>query len=107
LYIGEKGLNGKIYCLGSGIGKPLKEYLEVIKNIVNPEYNIRYGEIPYTEKSVKYLCAEISEMTKDKGGKPEISFEKGIKMIITPPPPPSFNKKNYNYLRGYSFKKVA
>jgi nucleoside-diphosphate-sugar epimerase len=32
--IGKKGANGKIYCLGSGIGKPLKEYIEIVKDII-------------------------------------------------------------------------
>jgi len=81
LAIGEKGLNGKTYCLGSGIGKPLKEYLETIRSIVNPEYVPRYGEIPYSEKSVKYLCADISELTNDTGWKPEVSFKERIKKI--------------------------
>jgi len=80
--IGEKGLNGKVYCLGSGIGKPLKEYLEIIKNIVNPTYTPQYEKIPYAEKSIKYLCADISELTNDTGWKPEISFEEGVKKIL-------------------------
>jgi nucleoside-diphosphate-sugar epimerase len=83
LDIGERGINGKVYCLGSGIGKPLKEYLETIKNIINPVYIPGYDAIPYTEKSIKYLCADISELTNDTGWKPEISFEEGIKRIIT------------------------
>jgi nucleoside-diphosphate-sugar epimerase len=82
LAIGQKGIDGKIYCLGSGIGKPLKEYLEVIKNIINPSCIPEYGVMPYTEKSVRYLCADISELTADTKWKPEVSFEKGIRKII-------------------------
>jgi len=82
LAVGEKGLDGQVYCLGSGVGKPLKEYLEIIKSMVNPAYILRYGEIPYNEKSLKYLCANISELTNDTKWKPEISFEDGIKEII-------------------------
>jgi nucleoside-diphosphate-sugar epimerase len=80
--IGEKGVAGKLYTLGSGIGKPLKEYLEIIRKQVNPEYVPCYGKTPYTEKSVKYLCADISELTKDTGWRPEVSFEVGIKNIL-------------------------
>lgn len=80
--IGEKGRSGKSYCLGSGMGKQLKEYLETIKNIVNAEYQPDYEKIPYTEKSIKYLCADISELTADTGWKPEISFEEGIKTMV-------------------------
>jgi len=82
LDIGEKGLNGKVYCLGSGEGKQLKEYLEIIRNILNPLYKIKYGEIPYTEQSLMYLCADITEVTEDTGWKPEITFEYGIKRVI-------------------------
>jgi len=82
LTIGEKAMNSIVYCLGSGIGRHLKEYLEIIKNLVNPSYKIQYCEIPYTEQSLMYLCADISELTKDTGWKPEISFEDGIKKII-------------------------
>jgi nucleoside-diphosphate-sugar epimerase len=85
LYIGEKGIDGKVYCLGSGMGRPLKEYLEFIKNAINAKYRPDYGLIPYTEKSIKYLCADISELTADTGWKPEISFEEGIKMMIALP----------------------
>jgi nucleoside-diphosphate-sugar epimerase len=80
--IGKKGINGKIYTLGSGIGKPLKEYLEIIRKLVNPEYVPCYGKIPYNEKSIGYLCADISELTKDTGWKPDFSFEDGIKNIV-------------------------
>jgi nucleoside-diphosphate-sugar epimerase len=81
--IGEKkGINGKVYCLGSGIGKPLKDYIEIIKNIINPDYQPGYGKVPYNEKSYKYLCADISELTEDTGWRPEITFEEGIKRII-------------------------
>jgi nucleoside-diphosphate-sugar epimerase len=88
LAIGEKGVDGKTYCLGSGTGRPLKEYLEVIRNIVNANYQPDYGKIPYVEKSIKYLCADISELTTDTGWKPEISFEEGIRKMIDPSPPP-------------------
>jgi len=80
--VGDRGASGKVYCLGSGAGRPLKEYLEVIKNMVNPAYVPGYGEIPYSEKSVKYLCADISELTADTGWKPEVPFEEGIGRIV-------------------------
>jgi nucleoside-diphosphate-sugar epimerase len=82
LAIGEKGINRKVYCLGSGIGKPLKEYLEIIKNMMNNDYKIEYGKIPYDDKSVRYLCADIAELTQDTGWRPEVSFEEGIRCII-------------------------
>jgi nucleoside-diphosphate-sugar epimerase len=80
--LGASGINGKIYCLGSGIARPLKEYLEIIKSLINPDYICGFGEIPYTEKSIKYHCADITELIRDTGFLPEIPFEEGIKKVI-------------------------
>ena len=80
--IGEKGKDGNIYCIGSGTVKPLYEYINIIKNEINPKLEIKFGEIPYSKNQVMYLCADISDLTKDTGFKPEISFEEGIKRTI-------------------------
>ncbi|GHU19601.1 CDP-abequose synthase [Spirochaetia bacterium] len=80
--IGKKGIDGKVYCLGSGTGKPLMEYLETVKKMINPDYVPRYGDVPYSEKSVRYLCADITELTNDTGWMPAVWFEEGIKKIL-------------------------
>lgn len=80
--LGEKGIDGKTYCLGSGTARPLKEYIEIIKNMVNPQAEIGYGDIAYSPKQVMYLCADIEELIKDTGYISEYSFERGIKETI-------------------------
>ena len=54
--LGKRGKAGKIYCLGSGTARPLKEYIEIIRNIVNPSAEIGYGDIGYSPKQVMHLC---------------------------------------------------
>ena len=80
--IAEKGRNGKIYCLGSGKGMPLKDYIEIIISSVNSDYTPNYGAISYSASSIQYLVADISELTIDTDWVPEISFRDGIKMIL-------------------------
>ncbi|GHT84617.1 CDP-abequose synthase [Spirochaetia bacterium] len=80
--LGEQRKFGKTYFLGSGTGRPLKEYLEEIKSIVNPEYVPGYGKIPYTGESTRYLCADITELSNDTGWKPEVLFKDGIRSIL-------------------------
>lgn len=82
LLMGDKGIDGKTYILGSGNGKPLKEYIETIRNIVAPNCNLAIGEIPYAEKQVMFLCADISELKNDLGWKPRIVFSEGIKKLL-------------------------
>ena len=80
--IADKGVHGKIYPIGSGVGKPLREYIEAIGRAANPEVEIGFGKIPYGDKQVMHLCADISELTKDTGFMPQYSFEEGIKNTV-------------------------
>ena len=80
--IGEKGLDGKIYTLGSGNARPLKEYIYEIRDIVANGLELEFGEIPYSEKQVMYLKADISELVNDTGFKPNIMFMDGIREIL-------------------------
>lgn len=76
--LGQSGMNGKIYCIGSGKARPLKEYIEIIRNEIDETLEIGFGEIPYGDRQVMYLCADIDELTKDTGFEPLYTFEKGI-----------------------------
>ncbi len=80
--LGDKGKDGKIYVLGSGRERPLKDYICDIAEVVNPDAKIEFGAVPYSDKQVMRLCADISELTADTGWKPETDFKQGIKNII-------------------------
>lgn len=80
--VGEKGMDGKIYPLGSGIAKPIKEYIETIRDVVSPGTELKYGDIPYSDKQVMYLRASISELQKDTDWIPKIGFEEGIRSVV-------------------------
>lgn len=80
--LGEKGKDQKIYCVGSGAARPLKDYICCIRDIINPDLQIGFGEIPYGEKQVMHLCADIDELTADTGFLPQYSFREGIKETI-------------------------
>ncbi len=80
--IAEKGKNNSIYCIGSGYQRPLLEYIEEIKNQINPNLELKIGAKEYSPNQVMNLCADISDLTKDTGFVPEISFEEGIKRTI-------------------------
>lgn len=80
--LGQYGMSGKTYVLGSGEGKSLREYIEIIRKIVNPIANIGYGEVPYSEKQVMYLCADIEELRKDTDFEARFSFEEGVRDMV-------------------------
>lgn len=78
--IAERGVDGKIYPIGSGEEKPLKYYTEIIASIIG-QGKIIYGN-PVPNNMINYLCADISELTNDTGFIPQIPFEYGIERLI-------------------------
>jgi len=82
LAIGKNGIDGKTYPLGSGNGRKLSEYLESLRDVVNPKGVLQFGKKDYYPHQPMYLCADISELTNDTGWKPEVSFEEGVRRIV-------------------------
>lgn len=80
--LGEKGVDGKVYVLGSGDAKPLAEYIYEIRDLVAPEVEVKLGAIPYSQNQVMHLCANIDALRVDCGFEPEVCFGDGVKMIL-------------------------
>lgn len=82
LLVGKKGIDGKIYVLGSGQARPLVEYIEDIRKTVNPDGEIAFGAIPYREKQIMFLQADIGSINSDTGWAPSVEFVDGINQIL-------------------------
>ncbi len=88
--LGERGVPGKTYVLGSGRARPLKEYIDEICSKCS-EYKRRddagaavpkYGARPYGAKQVMHLEADISDLIKDTGYRPDTPFSDGVRKTI-------------------------
>ena len=89
LCIGQKGKEGKTYCIGSGKPRRLREYVETLRDVIDPALELRFGVKEYYPHQAMMLCADISELTADTGFVPEYTFEEGIAKVV-------------KYLRGKS-----
>lgn len=76
------GVDGKTYPLGSGEARPLREYVEILRNAVDPSLTLGFGEVPYGPLSVMHLQADISQLTADTSFRPKVPFDKGICFTI-------------------------
>ncbi len=76
--VAEKGVDGKTYPLGSGKGRPLSEYVAAIRDAVNPAIKLEFGKKPYYPHQPMFLVADVGELAKDTGWKPEVEFFKGM-----------------------------
>ena len=81
LAVAEKGIDGKVYPLGSGQGRKLSGYIEDIRHIINPAIEVKYGARAYYPHQPMHLVAEISELTADTGWSPKSVFEDCVQTI--------------------------
>lgn len=80
--IGKKAVGCKVYCLGSGQARLLKDFIILMRDAVNPELPVGLGDVPYKRDTVMNLCADISELQKDTGWIPKVGFVDGISRTI-------------------------
>ncbi len=82
LLAAEYGTDQDVYCIGSGEGRPLAEYIEMIRAAVSPAAEVGLGERPYFPGQVMHLEADIRTLTRDTGFVPEVPFEEGIRRTV-------------------------
>ena len=78
----QHGISGKVYPLGGGSARPLKTYIEELRDAISPMLPLGFGEIPYGPLQVMHLESDISELTLDTGFMPKTAFVDGIRMTI-------------------------
>jgi nucleoside-diphosphate-sugar epimerase len=82
LLAGEKGRDMAVYNIGGGTARPLKEYVEILRDSINPLLEVGIGSVEYAQNQVMSLCADISSLTHDTGFLPQVQFSSGIKETI-------------------------
>lgn len=81
--LGEKGIGGKVYPIGSGEYKTLREYVEIIRDIINPVLPLGIGALPYKNPNkIDNQVLDITELHNDTGFVPQRSFLEGITEVI-------------------------
>ena len=81
--LGEKGMGDKVYPIGSGEHKQMREYVEIIRNIIDPSLPLGIGDIPYKNPNkIDNQVFDLSMLKKDTGFTPLYSFSRGIEITI-------------------------
>lgn len=76
------GADGAVYTLGSGEARPLRWYIETMRDAIDPALPLGLGEIPYGEGQVMHLETDIGALIHDTGFVPETVFADGIRKTI-------------------------
>ncbi len=88
--LAHKGIDGKIYTIGSGRTKTIKEYIDIIIKKVGKNTKVNYGAIPYNKNQIMYLCADNHDLLDDVGYTIKYDFYTGIDKLN------DWYKTNYN-----------
>ena len=83
ILLGERGVGGKVYPVGSGEHQQLNHYVETIRNLINPKLPIGIGDLPYKNPDkIDNQIMDISAIRTDTGFIPKWDFERGIAVVI-------------------------
>lgn len=79
----KDGVDGAIYPFGCGHAMPLKDYVQIIREEVNPSAELGLGDVPYLKDQVMHMEADNTALTRDTGWKPRTSFRDGIRSMLS------------------------
>ncbi|MCI2047550.1 MAG: NAD(P)-dependent oxidoreductase [Faecalibacterium sp.] len=77
-----RGKDGAVYPVGSGQARPLREYIETLRDAIDPALPLGFGQVPYGPRQVMHLEADLCALTADTGFVPETPFAEGIRKTI-------------------------
>ncbi len=81
--LGALGTGG-VYPLGSGESRQLKDYVNVIRDIINPSLELGIGDLPYKNPNkIDNQIMDISRLIKETSFTPKVHFNEGIKNTIS------------------------
>lgn len=79
----KSGRDGVVYPLGSGQACPLRQYIEEMRDAINPALPLGFGQVPYGPQQVMHLQADLTALTADTSFMPLTPFAQGIRQTIT------------------------
>lgn len=82
--IGLRGKAGKIYGIGSGSYRTLKEYVICIRDVIDSSLPLGIAEMDggSNKARVESSCVNIDDLVRDTGFAPQYTFEEGMEKTI-------------------------
>lgn len=71
-----------VFNLGSGEAYPLRQIVTMIRDVINPELPIGFGEVPYRPDQVMHLQADVTKLRRMTGWIPRTRLSDGIEKTI-------------------------
>ncbi len=65
ILVAEYGKENKVYVTGSGVARPMYEYVQIIKNKIDSKAELGIGDIPYKTDKIDHAVTDITELKED------------------------------------------
>lgn len=78
----EKPCHDGVYNFGSGIARPLKDFILLMKQLTNSSSELFFDTIEYSDAGMVSLQPDISKLRQEVNFVPQVIFQKGILKII-------------------------
>lgn len=78
----ERGRTNTAYYLGSGHERRLKEYIQLIRDTIDPNIDLHLGAVPFHGIPLPAEAYDASKLAEDTGFRSEISFKEGIQRTV-------------------------
>ena len=72
-----------VFNLGSGKSSQLRQIILTLRDLINPNLDIGFGEVNYRPDQVMHLEADIQALTSATGWIPSIPIEEGLSRLVT------------------------
>jgi UDP-glucose 4-epimerase len=80
--LGESGKPYTSYYIGNPTPLPLKNFIIKIRDVINKDIELTFGEIPFQGALLKYDEFNTNKLFTEFGFKTEVTFEQGIKETV-------------------------
>ncbi|MEW6250688.1 MAG: NAD(P)-dependent oxidoreductase [Planctomycetota bacterium] len=71
-----------VFNLGSGRAVPLRSVIERIRDLIDPQLPLAFGEVPYRPDQVMHLEADISRLMQTTGWAPRVPLDEGLARTV-------------------------
>ena len=80
--VGQSGKSYTSYYIGNPIPFPLKDFITKMRNIVDENIELNFGEMPFQGALLKYNEFDTTKLYKEFGFETEVTFEQGIEKTV-------------------------
>lgn len=71
-----------LFNLGAGVAYRLRDLVEMIRDNIDPDLELGFGEVPYRSDQVMHLEADIDDLHRMTGWTPRVTIENGLRRTI-------------------------